>query len=162
MKNLTLFSLSLILLVSCNQTVDTIQPAVRDSSWILVADDIQYDVILKPTNEFDEWEIERLKGFNGDEMVNSIFNSILSGELEAYEYHSGEKLSAKDIKKIEEEPGFVRENLGKLQFTETWYFNPATLQIEKVVKSIVLGYELPFEEGMPPRYQAAFRIEISD
>jgi len=152
----------ILLATACNQNADTVKPAARDESMVLVAENIIYDVILKPSNLDDPWEIEKLKGYSGDDLIDAIFESVYSGNSIAYEYSSDKKISPEDVKQMEKEPGFVRVDLGKIQFTESWYLDPETLNIQKEVKSIILGYENRDSFGMLIGYTAAFKIVLSD
>lgn len=128
----------------------------------LIAEGIIYDVIIKPQPENDEWETERLKGYNGNSMIDNIFEAIYNGTIEVYDYHTGEKLKPGDIRKMESREGFEREKLGKIQFTENWYFNPETFDIEKEVLSIVPGYESRSSDGTFIGYRAAFRFDLPE
>lgn len=126
----------------------------------LVAEGIIYDVIILPQSGDDEWEVEKTEGYKGSQMIDRIFEAIYDGSVEVYDYHSGELLTRGDIRKMEQQEGFGRNNIGKIQFTENWYFNPANLQIEKEIISIVPGYESRSSDGMFIGYRAGFRLDL--
>ena len=145
------------LLASCNQAPpDNI--TTMDKGLILVADDIIYDVIIKPPVPEDTWELERLKGYDGTEMINDFFDDIYSGELVVFDFYTGKSISANDVKKIEAKDGFKRENIGKIQFTEKWSYDPVANTLEKKIVSIVFGYESIAEDIQRTGYVAAFKI----
>lgn len=148
-----------LLLTACNQVNQDRDPVPATGS-ILVADDIIYDVIIKPPVEGDLWEGEKLKGYNGTEMINDLFNGIYSGEIKVFDYFTGKSMSPNKIKKIEAQEGFERENIGKIQFTEKWNYDPVTNSIEKKITSIVFGYEYRIEGVIRTGYKAAFIIEF--
>lgn len=135
------------------------EPATITGS-LLVADDIIYDVIIKPPVEDDLWEQEKLMGYNGAAMINDLFDGIYSGEIKAFDYITGKPMSASDIKKIEKREGFERENIGKIQFTEKWNYDPVTNNFEKKINSIIFGYESRTEGMQRTGYLAAFKIDF--
>jgi hypothetical protein len=153
---ITFFLLALILF-SCRQS-DDISPLTDEK--ILVAEDIIYDVIIKIPNSEDPWEVEKLEGYQGDRMISELFNAVYTEKIQAYDYHTGKKLSPDEIRKTELIPGFDRNNIGKIQFTENWYYNPATMDIEKEIVSIVLGYEDREIDGTLIGYKAAFKLDF--
>ena len=63
-----------------------------------------------------------------------------------------------DLKSLERDFESDYSKIGKLQFVEDWYFNPATNSVTKNVKSVSFGYESKREEGLPPSYMAMFRM----
>jgi hypothetical protein len=165
MRNI-LFLVIMVLMTSCNEGGD--QPRKKDmasrvtaeNGTLLIASDIVTDVIIKPAADGDPWEIEKVAGYKGEAMVNAVFDRIYNGSLTAYDYHTGEPLSARDVKEIEKEFNNDRSKIGKLSFTEDWYYDPANNTIAKVTKSVVLGYELCNNEGRVYGYKAAFKAEL--
>ncbi len=147
--------------MACNrasQETDT-NPVLVDGT-IMVADDIIYDVIIKPVTEDDLWEQEKLKGFNGTEMINDLFDGIYSGEIKAFEYDTDKPMSINDIKKVEATKGYKRENIGKIQFTEKWIYDTITNNFKKEINSIIFGYESRTEDIQRVGYKAAFKIYL--
>ena len=69
-------------------------------------------------------------------------------------------LSAKDVRAFEREYNNDRSVIGKLSFTEDWYYNPVTNTIEKITRSIVFGYELYNNDSTIYGYRAAFRADL--
>ncbi len=128
---------------------------------VLIASDIVTDVIIRPDPEGDPWEIEKVAGYEGDLLVANIFSRIYDGTLTVYDYHSGEALSAADVKKIESEFSDDRTRIGKLSFTEDWYYNPAENSLQKKAKSVTFGYGLYNNLGKVYAYRAAFRADLN-
>ncbi|MFN2313217.1 MAG: hypothetical protein ABR531_02080 [Bacteroidales bacterium] len=128
---------------------------------VLIASDIVTEVIIKPDPDGDPWEIEKVAGYKGDQLVVNIFDRIYDGTLTVYDYHSGEALSADDVKEIEREFSDDRTRIGKLSFTEDWYYNPAENSLHKRAKSITFGYELYNNLGIVYAYKAAFRADLN-
>lgn len=131
---------------------------------LLVAGNIIYDVVVIPEAEDDLWERERLKGYSGDEMVDALFEAVYSRKAVATDYFSGERINPSDLRKLEAEDEYSRSDIAKLQFTENWYFNPETLEIEKEVVSIVPGYRYSTGEGgvTGTGYRALITINLKD
>ena len=155
-----LFVLLVILTVislSCKQESAEIITDSISPEFIKVADNIIYDVIVKAETD-DEWDIEKVEGYSGNKMIDNLFESLYSGELKARDYHSGKELSPGDIKNIEKREGFERSNIGKIQFTEDWFFKPADNKIEKNVETVVFGYKTNTEDRIGVGYMAAFEI----
>lgn len=130
------------------------------SGAVLIASDIVTEVIIKPDPEGDPWEVEKVAGYRGDALVANIFNRIYDGTLKVFDYHSGEPLSAAEVKKIENEFSNDRTRIGKLSFTEDWYYNPSENSLHKKAKSVTFGYELYNNLGKVYAYRAAFRADL--
>lgn len=128
---------------------------------VLIASDIVTEVIIRPDPDGDPWEIEKVAGYEGEPLVANIFNRIYDGTLTAYDYHSGEALSAAEVTKIENEFSNDRTRIGKLSFTEDWYYNPAANSLHKRAKSVTFGYELYNNVGKVYAYRAAFRADLN-
>lgn len=155
--------LMLLLVTACRQGAEMPQPADSEKEGkMLVAENIIYDVVIKSEREDDEWEAERLAGYRGEEMVSALFEAIYSGSADAMDYFTGEKIKPSRLKKLEETEEYRRSDIAKLQFTENWYFNPVTLEIEKDVITIVPGYRYTAETGAVPAtgYRALFSITL--
>jgi len=127
---------------------------------LLIATDIVTEVIIRPDPEGDPWETEKVAGYKGDVMIESIFSRIYDGRLTVYDYHSGEPLTTADVKKIEGEFKNDRDKIGKLSFTEDWYYYPSENRVEKKAKSVTFGYELYNNLGKVYAYRAAFRADL--
>lgn len=128
---------------------------------VLIATDIVTEIVIRPDPEGDPWETEKVAGYKGDVMVEGIFKRIYDGSFTVYDYHSGEPLKTADVKKIEEEFNNDRSKIGKLSFTEDWYYYPAENRVEKKAKSVTFGYELYNNLGKVYAYKAAFRADLN-
>lgn len=128
---------------------------------VLIATGIVTEVVIRPDPEGDPWETEKVAGYKGDVMVEGIFSRIYDGSLTVYDYHSGEPLKTADVKKIEAEFQNDRTKIGKLSFTEDWYYYPAENRVEKKAKSVTFGYELYNNLGKVYAYKAAFRADLN-
>lgn len=127
---------------------------------VLIATDIVTEVIVRPDPEGDPWESEKVAGYKGEPLVDGIFNQIYDGTLTVYDYHSGIPLTRDDVKKIEGEFKNDRTKIGKLSFTEDWYYFPGENRLEKRAKSVTFGYELYNNLGKVYAYKAAFRADL--
>ncbi len=128
---------------------------------VLIATDIVTEVIIKPDPEGDPWDLEKVAGYQGEALVTNIFNRIYDGTLIVFDYHSGEPLSADDVKIIEKEFSNDRTRIGKLSFTEDWYYDPSTNSLHKKARSVTFGYELYNNLGKVYAYRAAFRADLN-
>ncbi|MEZ4996778.1 MAG: hypothetical protein R2758_04665 [Bacteroidales bacterium] len=117
-------------------------------------------MVIRPDPEGDPWEVEKVAGYNGTALIDGIFSRIYDGSLTVYDYHSGEPLSPADVKKIEGEFKNDRTKIGKLSFTEDWYWFPEDNRVEKHARSVTFGYELYNNVGKVYAYRAAFRADL--
>ena len=154
------------LIVSCRgQKPDAVEKSANGTGSapegaVIIARDIVTEVIVRPDPDGDPWETEKVMGYQGEAMINSIFDRIYNGSLTVYDYHTGEALSADDIRKMEKEFNGDRSMIGKLSFTEDWFYYPAYNRLEKVTKSVVFGYELYNNQGKVYAYKAAFQARL--
>ena len=159
MRLAILFTIVLSITASCKQeAADNILTESQGAS-VKIADNIIYDVIVKAESD-DPWEIEKVAGYSGSVLVDNLFDGIYDKSLMARDYYTGEELSANDVRKIEMQPGFERDRICKIQFTEDWFFYPVTLKTEKRVKQIVFGYRTVSQDNTGVGYMAAFEIII--
>jgi hypothetical protein len=126
---------------------------------VLIGKDIITDVIVRPDTLGDPWEVEKVKGFDGTAMFNTLFERIYKGELTVYDCLAEEPLKPDDIKKIENDFRSDMSRIAKIQFLEDWYFDPASNGIIKRTKSVSFGYEVTREGGLPSGYVALFRLK---
>jgi hypothetical protein len=166
MRKIIILLVLTALITSCNDrrseqktTPANVSEEAPDGA-ILIARDIVTEVITRPDPEGDPWDIEKVAGYNGDALINGIFKRVYDGTLTVYDYHSGEVLSAEDVKKIEGEFNNDRTKIGKLSFTEDWYYYPSANKLEKRTKSVVFGFELYNNLGKVYAYRAAFRANL--
>jgi len=132
---------------------------IPESGLVKIGSDIITEVILKPEITGDPWEAEKIKGFNGDQMFMNLLEKIKHDAIKVYDCITGEEIAPKDAKRILQETGSDISRIGKIQFTEDWYFNPSNNSIIKKVKSVSLGYETKREAGLPPAYVPYFQIK---
>jgi hypothetical protein len=155
---------SLIILAGCSdkKQVPPGLPAPQafkpDSGFMLIAAGINYDVIVRPPAESDPWESERVSGYNGPVLIESIFEKVYSGTMTAYDIATGTPLSTQSVRSLERDMGTDRSQVSKLQFTEDWYYNASTGEIKKVVRSLALGYDYIDSQGRMFGYKALFMI----
>ena len=137
------------------------QLTISEVSGNLVANPIIYDVIVKNPDPDDRWSTEKLEKLNKDALIDLIFNAVENGKVSAYNYHTDEIMSMKEfnaLKKLEE---FDKSKIGEIQFIEDWYFDEANMKMTKIVKSIMLAYEVYDQFGKVRGYKAAFRIDLN-
>ncbi len=127
----------------------------------IVADSVIYDVVVKNPNIDDHWTEECLKPLDRLGLVDMVFEAIYREELIPYDYLSNRPLSVGDIEDLENDPEFSRKNVGKIQFTEEWYFDQVNLRMEKRVNSMSLGYEVFDMSGNLRGYKPAFMVKLN-
>ncbi len=138
-----------------------VQKQKADSFELLIANPIIYDVLVKNPDLEDTWTSEKLKSFRKDKLVNIIFEAIYNGKVKVYNYHTGDEMTLKNIKALENSKEFDRSKIGKIQFEEDWYFNEEKFILTKKIKSIMLAYEVIDQFGEVRSYKAAFLIPLN-
>ena len=133
-----------------------------DSLELLIASPIMYDVLVKNPDLEDTWASERIENFKRDDFVNMIFDAIYNGSVKAYNYHSGDEMSLKEIRALENSKEFDRSKIGKIQFEEDWYFNEKEFILTKKIKSIILAFEVIDQFGEIRAYKGAFLIRLNE
>lgn len=123
-----------------------------------IADTIIYDVIVKNPSPDDWWTEECLRNLDKRKLVDMIFDNIYSGKLKAYDHTTNELLKPNEIKKIENSENFNRDNIGKLQFMESWNMNTEGTSILKKVDAVTLGYEYYDNDGNLFGYRPLFKV----
>ncbi len=154
--------------VSCRQekTNRKIMPEFHASADTCIggtvfADHIIQDIIIKNNNPDDMWAEECLKGMQQKALVDTLFSMVYAGKAVAYDFDTNEKLTLKQIRKIEKKEGFSRDKIGKIQFVESWYLNTSSATMTKNVSSLVLGYETYDSQGEFRGYLPVFRIILN-
>ncbi len=151
-------------LTGCNHNKTHESPLViRADSFngSIIADTIIYDVIIKNPNPDDLWTSECLKNIHHSALIDSLFHLVYAKQAVAYDLYSNAPLKVKDVKRMENEADFQRNQIGKIQFTERWYFDVSTQQFQKEVISITLGHELYNEEGSVRGYKPVYKLKLN-
>jgi hypothetical protein len=159
----------LLLLLSCNRDpgtttivgeVDRELPAGLSDT--LMAPLITYSVIVKNPDPEDTWTAECLQYLDMQGFINEIFSGIYEGRIQPIHYHEKRPMALKEIEELEKNPKFARENIGKIQFVESWDYDPNRQSFVKKVKSVMLAYELYDLEGRVRGYSAAFEVSMDN
>ena len=165
MKLLPVF-IAFILITACRQNTTNEKTRIgsgkRDTAaGNLVADTIIYDVIVRNTNPYDTWIEKSLGRLQHRKLIDSLFALVYEKKIKAYDYFSNEEMSINQVKELENEEGFSRDRIGKMQFTESWYFDKRTETLQKEVISIALGHELYTDSGEFRGYKPVFKLYLN-
>jgi hypothetical protein len=125
---------------------------------LIVADTITYDVVIVNTSAEDPFKEKFLEHLDHQVFIDSLFSMIETGRVTAYDYDTNERLSVRQVRKIEDEEGFSRDNIGMIQFTEIWFLNISTGTMTKKVHSIIPGYNYKTDDGTILGYSPLFKI----
>jgi hypothetical protein len=122
----------------------------------LITKKIQYDVPIMNPDASHDWWIRNIEGSDREALIDNIFERVLSGEIQAYDYFN-EPLSVNDVKNIMSDTSsavFVRpyppyaeydttiivtierSDVTILRFLEEWKYDEKTLQIDKKIYGI--------------------------
>jgi hypothetical protein len=127
----------------------------------VIADTITYEVIVQNPDPDDQWMTQCLKSFKQHSFIEEVFSQVYAGKIKAYDFFTKKPLNSGDVKKIETEPGYSRDNIGKIQFTERWYFDSSSQKFQKEVLSLVLGYSVYDQDGRLRGYKPVFKIFLN-
>ncbi len=126
----------------------------------MVADTIVYDVLIHNPNPDDAWTNQCLKGLYHSKLVDSIFHDVYSGKLIPYNIFENRPMTIKEVKALEETTGYDRSLVGKIQFTETWFYDASSGTFQKKIISIALGYERKNAGSDLVDYKPLFRVYL--
>jgi hypothetical protein len=155
-----------ILLITCKPQPEPVVKRLASQPCdsllgIRVADTIIYEVIIQNADPENTWTEQCLKGLNRSMLIDTIFNMIYDKRAVAYDYDSHEKLTPRQIQKLENSKTFSRKEIGMIQFTEVWYLNPSLKTMNKQVLSLVMGYNYYTSEGELFGHKPLFRVELN-
>ena len=167
LKPVLIFQILILLcLSSCHEQVKkadtTISPATgANSQDFLLADTIIYDVLISNPNPDDPWATKCLSRLNKKALIDSIFSLVYQERATAYNFETREKMTVKQVKKMESEAGYSRDNIGMIQFTEAWYLNPESAAMTKRVIQLVLGCNFYTSDGELFGHKPVLQIDLN-
>jgi hypothetical protein len=128
---------------------------------LVVANPITYDVVTKCYVKDDEWQQQCVANTNTVAIANAIFQAVYKGRLTPYDYVTEQPMPIDSVKAVEKR--FTRKQIGKIMFTEKWYFSEATLSFTKKVEAVTLGYELIDKSNDELRgFKPAFLVKLNE
>jgi hypothetical protein len=125
-----------------------------------VAPRIVYDVEILNAYPDDAWTTECLKDLDHRSLVNFVFNGLYSGRFSAYDIFEETPISAKKIRKMEENGEFSRDRIGKFQFQEEWILDTVNMTFFKKVTEIRMGLQKFNEAGELTGYAPLLRVVL--
>jgi hypothetical protein len=128
---------------------------------LLIADTITYDVVVKNPDENDTWTAECLKNLKLKVLADKVFDAVYSGQATAYDYFDEKKLSIEDVKEMEQREGLSRDNIGRMQFVESWYFDEKKFRLIKKVNAIMFGYQSFDFDNKVKGYKAGIKVYLN-
>ena len=166
-SKIVLIIIGTLIFYSCNKNPEKKSSTVKLNAvtWVengdtsqafQIAKPIIYDVVVRKHNYDDDWTKQCLDSTNIDGLSNLVFDLIYSGKLTPYNYFTDEKMTIKEVRKVEKE--FARNRIGKMQFIEDWYFDTNKMQFHKKVKGIMLAYERYRADSTVRNYKAGIKV----
>ncbi len=144
--NLILLALSLVLVFTmCNQKTE--------DNRTLITKKIQYDVPIVNTDASYDWWIGNIAGADRETLLNNIFERVLSGDVQAYDYFN-EPLSVNQVRSLlvdsihqtlvrpvdpypEYDTLIISEitpaDISMIRFLEEWKYDEKTLKLDKKI-----------------------------
>ena len=158
--NKLLYIFFIIIISACNndQTINKHKVQIGDeSNYIVIADTIINDVVIKNPNN-DEWTDYCLRNLDKETFVNKLFKLVYSGELTPYDFFLDTPMTIEEVKTIEKDEEYNRDNIAKVQFEESWYFDFENHKMLKKVQSVMIAYEIYDNEGKVKGYKPVFKV----
>lgn len=156
-KTAAIFIVSALLSGCAQQDREVAESFVPQVSKI-IADTITIDITLRALDTTSYWDVEQHKYINQQALVDYIFDGVYSKRLSAYDFYTGKNLGVKDVKKLEVEIGFSRENVSKIQLKELWFID-STGYLKKKTYSYTLGLEQYSDKGTFLGHKALFTVK---
>ena len=139
-----------------DKTTSEILPDNKDQ-LLVIADTITYTGLFKAsTDEEALFMGDWVKKLKLTELADIIFKAVYDGDLIAYGYGSEMQMSIEEVKELETEN--PRQNIAKILFDESWYFDEKEMKLYKEVQSVMLAYERRNDENIVKGYTAGIRI----
>jgi hypothetical protein len=181
---LSLFVLTLLSLVFFACEPELIKEEVKETdNNIVLTDLIQYDVLIKNTDQDQDWFVQNMEGRQRDEFVKRIMQAANSGEYRLYNYFFNTPLSVEEINATFNRTDSVtlqrpyppydwydtvmvttldEKDITKVRFLEEWYIDENKLKIEKKIVGIAPMMENYNEEGVFRGYVPLFWIYLDE
>ncbi|HZK93367.1 MAG TPA: hypothetical protein VFC67_04105 [Prolixibacteraceae bacterium] len=121
---------------------------------------IIYDTYVINRDSTDSWGDECLSKFSRKKLVDKIFTAVFDGKVTPYDYFTGEKISPEQIRKMETERQFSRENISKIQFEEQWIWDDEKNELLKQVISMTIAYEVFDNIGKSRGQKSIFKLKF--
>jgi hypothetical protein len=142
--------------VTRQRSSDFILP--ENTSGIMIADTIVYDVIINNPNPHDTWTEKCLRNLKKEQFVDLLFESVYKNQAIAHDLFTDKIITPEELKDLERRKEFNRNKIGKIQFTESWFYNDSLSLMSKKVISFTLGYEIFDESGNLIGHKPVFKI----
>jgi len=126
---------------------------------VVIAQPIIYPTIIKNPDKSDDWTEQCLEKVDIEALATVVFSLIYDGKTAAYEYRSDRELTIQEVKLLEKE--YSRDRIGKLLFTEEWYFDDKAIRMGKKVTRLMIAYELYDSDNNVKGYKAGFYINLN-
>ena len=119
---------------------------------------IIYDTFIVNRDSTDSWGDECLAGFNRKALVDHLFSEVFAGRITPFDYFSGEKIPLARLQKMESEGEFSRKNISKIQFEERWIWDKENAEMQKIILSMTIAYEVFDNAGKSRGQKPIFKL----
>lgn len=147
--------LMIIILVGACHNPNKDKLASRESFGKII-----YDTYIINRDSTDLWGDECLSNFSRKKLIDKVFVAVFEGNITPYDYFTGEKISPEQIREMETDSVFSRDNISKIQFEEKWLWDDAKNEIQKQVISMTIAYEVFDNEGKSRGQKPIFKIKF--
>jgi len=123
---------------------------------------IIYDTYVINRDSTDSWGNECLSEFSRKKLIDKVFEAVSDGKVTPYDYFTGEKITPKQIKRMEADSVFSRRNISKIQFEENWIWDDEKNVMLKQVISMTIAYEVFDNEGKSRGQKPIFKLKFKE
>ncbi len=160
-RTVLLFLILFLIVFSCKDI-----PKAADSDLIHTGADtlsslVTYDVVVKNPDSTDLWTAECLKDLRREDLIDILFEGIYNETISAFDIFEDKKISPAKLRTMEKDGEVIRDQIGKFQFVEAWYFDKINMTMTKRVFEIRLGTETFNSDGFLVGYDPLFKVRLN-
>ena len=160
-RRILLIFILFLVVFACRETITHPGDELLQTGADTLSSMITYDVVIKNPDAEDVWMTECLKDLKREELIDIIFEGIYNEKLTAYDIFEDNKISPSKLRKMEDEGLINREQIGKFQFVEAWFFDKVNMTMTKRVIEIRLGTESFSSDGIMVGYEPLLKVSLN-
>ncbi len=128
------------------------------NSYTKIASSITYESIIKNDGKLPE---AFTSGIKQKKIISLLMEALQTGKANAYDYHTNTPLTISQVDSIEKNTKeYQRDKIGRILFTEDWYYDSTSGKIIKDIESLILGYEVYKTNGDLKGYKPLIKIKM--
>jgi len=128
------------------------------NAYSKIASSITYESIIKDNGKLPK---TFTSGVEQTKIVSLLMEALQTGKANAFNYYTKAPLTASQVDSIETNTDeYQRSKVGRILFTEDWYYDSISGRIIKDIQSLILGYEVYKTNGDLKGYKPLIKITM--